>query len=115
MRVGVGLSPNGLRACLTACSQTPFPASQPPPFSPSAILVLFPSAVAKAAAHIHVRASQPQRHSDSTILCDPDEFPSRVSVLSYYPSDLQVSTLLASRHRGRGAGSRWEGTEKDYW
>lgn len=42
-----------------------------PPFSPSAILVLFPSAVAKAAAHIHVRASQPQRHSDSTILCDP--------------------------------------------
>lgn len=32
VRVGVGLSPNGLRACLTACSQTPFPASQPPPF-----------------------------------------------------------------------------------
>lgn len=34
VRVGISLSPNGLRACLTACSQTPFPASQPPPFLP---------------------------------------------------------------------------------
>ena len=101
------------KATLSCWIFQPMRHSSSAPFSPSAILVLFPSAVAKPATQLHRRVSQ---HNDIvTRQYSADYLKSRIAFLLFVLISSKSSLLLTSRHCGRGAGSHWDGPEKDYW